>query len=111
MVSVMISLHTAVMLLALLGIGLNLLFLRWLQLRCPDEWERLGSPSIIVQDMSTGWRLTKYILGGHFRHLDEASVVRLGKLVRVFDWLWTLGWAAYVGLVLFVGIPLWLHWI
>jgi hypothetical protein len=98
--------------LAALGISLHILFMRRLQLQCPDEWERLGSPNpFLPNDARTGWRLTKYVMGGAFESLPDKGVVRVGRVLRTFEWLWICGWLLYIALVLFVAIPAWLHWI
>jgi hypothetical protein len=95
---------------AIVGISLHILFIRRLQQRCPDEWERLGSPNpLLPNNLQTGWRLTKYVLGGAFEHVSHKGVVRLGRILRLFEWVWVCGWLFYIGLVLFVVVPLWLR--
>src|SRR6266404_6037065 len=102
-------LEATVALLAVVGISLHVLFMRRLQLRCPQEWQRLGSPNpYLANDVRTSWRLTKYVLSGRFRQLPEASVVRLGHTLRIFGWIWFSGWGLYIALILFVAIPAWL---
>ncbi len=96
--------------LAVLGIALHMFFMRKLQLQCPDEWERLGAPNpFLPNDPQTSWRLTKYVMGGAFKALPDKRVVRLGRILRVFEWLWVCGWTFYILLVAFVLIPLWLR--
>jgi hypothetical protein len=108
----MTPIQASVAALAVLGISLHIWFMRRLQLECPDEWERLGSPNpFLPNDMKTGWRLTKYVMRGAFETLPEKRVVRLGRILRVFEWFWVCGWGLYIALVLFVAIPAWLHWI
>ena len=108
----MTPLQTSVLVLAIIGISLHIWFMRRLQLLCPDEWERLGSPNpFLPNDMKTGWRLTKYVMRGAFETLPDKRVVRLGRMLRVFEWFWVCCWGLYIGLVLFVAIPAWLHWI
>jgi hypothetical protein len=69
---------------AVVGIGLRIISFRRLQLRCPEEWQRLGSPNpFLPNDARTGWRLTKYVMRGGFRHLPETSLVRLGHILCV----------------------------
>jgi len=98
--------------LAVVGISLHILFMRRLQLQCRDEWERLGSPNpFFPNDAQTGWRLTKYVMSGAFETLPNTRVVRLGRILRVFEWVWVCGWVLYILLVLFVAVPAWLHWI
>ena len=92
--------------LAAVGISLHIWFMRRLQVQCPDEWERLGSPNpFLPNDMKTGWRLTKYVMRGAFETLPDRRVVRLGRTLRVFEWFWVCGWGLYIALVLFVAIP------
>jgi hypothetical protein len=98
--------------LAVIGISLHILFMQRLQLQCPDEWVRLGSPNpFLPNDARTGWRLTKYVMRGAFETLPDKRVVQLGRILRVFEWLWVCGWTLYIALVLFVAIPAWRHWI
>jgi hypothetical protein len=63
--------------LAALGISFHIPFMRRLQLQCPDEWERLGSPSpFLMNGMKTGWRLMKYVMRGAFETLPDKRVGR-----------------------------------
>jgi hypothetical protein len=96
----------------IVAIPLHMMFFRRLQLRCPKEWQRLGSPNpFLPNDARTGWRLTKYVMGAGFKHLPETSLVRLGRILCVLEWIWVSAWVLYIALVLFVAIPAWLHWI
>jgi hypothetical protein len=106
----MTTIGLSVAALALLGISLHIIFMRRLQFQCRDEWQRLGSPNpFLPNDLQTGWRLTKYVMGGAFESLPDKSVVRLGRVLRAFEWLWVCAWALYIALVLFVAVPLWLR--
>lgn len=97
---------------AVAGILVHITFFRRLQVRCPDEWQRLGSPNpFLMNDMRTGWRLTRYVMSGEFRKLPEMNVVRLGRILRVLEWIWVSAWVLYTAVVLFIAIPAWLHWI
>jgi hypothetical protein len=100
----------SVAVLAVLGIALHIFFMRKLQLKCPDEWERLGSPNpFLPNDPQTSWRLTKYVMGGAFETLPDKGVVRVGQILRVFEWSWVCGWTSYVALIAFVMVPLWVR--
>jgi hypothetical protein len=96
--------------LAVLGIALHIFFMRKLQLQCPDEWERLGSPNpFLPNDPQTSWRLTKYVMSGAFETLPDRGVVRVGRILRVFEWSWVCGWTLYIALIAFVMVPLWVR--
>jgi hypothetical protein len=108
----MTPIQVIVLAFAIVGIALHITLFRRLQLRCPDEWQRLGSPNpFLPNDVRTGWRLSKYVMRCGFRHLPETSLVRLGHILCVLEWIWVSGWSLYIALVLFVAIPAWLHWI
>src|SRR4051794_23488909 len=89
----MSTIAVALAALAAIGISLHIVFMRRLQLYCPDEWERLGSPKpFSPNDAKTGWRLTKYVMRGAFETLPDKRLVRLGRILRMFEWLWVCGW-------------------
>ena len=72
----MTPVQVTVALLALVAISLHVLFMRRLQLRCPEEWHLLGSPNpYLANDIRTSWRVTNYVMSGGFRQLPEVSLV------------------------------------
>ena len=87
-----------------------MLFFYRLRLRCPAEWERLGSPDpFLPEDVATGWRLTKYIMRAGFGHLEDRGLIALGRVLCVLEWVWTVGWAVLVGLALIAILLSWFH--
>ena len=58
---------------------------RLLRTRHPDVYESLGSPTLILNNsIRNGWLFTRFLLGGHFRDIDDTETVRLCQFMRVF---------------------------
>ena len=77
--SLIISLNGFVAVFAIVAIAIHMMFFRRLQLRCPEEWERLGSAKpFLPNDVRTGRVLTNYIMRGRFAHIRDHGVVTLG---------------------------------
>ena len=92
------SLPSVIIALAVIGIGLHMLFFYRLRRDCYDEWTRLGSPNpFLPNDPGAGWQITKYVLGGGFEGLSDKRLVTLGRLLRCYEWFYVV---VFVGFVL-----------
>lgn len=84
--SLIISLSGFVAVFAIVAIAIHMMFFRRLQLRCPEEWERLGSAKpFLPNDVRTGRVLTNYIMRGRFAHIRDHGVVTLGWVLCVLE--------------------------
>jgi hypothetical protein len=87
-VSLVISLSGFVAVFAIVAIAIHMTFFRRLQLRCLEEWERLGLPNpYLPNDVKTGRLLTRYIMRGSFAHIRDPGVVVLGWVLCVLEWI------------------------
>ena len=83
--------------LAVIGIGLYMLFFYRLRRDCCDEWTRLGSPSpFLPSDPRKNWEITKYILGGVFERLPNRRLVTLGRVLRCYGWVYVSAFIVFV---------------
>ena len=58
---------------------------RLLRTRHPAVYDSLGRPTLILNNsIRNGWLFTRFLLGGHFRDIDDTETVRLCQFMRVF---------------------------
>src|SRR5205823_3286120 len=51
---------------------------RLLRTRHPAVYDSLGRPTLILNNsIRNGWLFTRFLLGGHFRDIDDTETVRL----------------------------------
>ena len=49
---------------------------------------RFAEPIFSPDNIRTGWEITKYILTGCFERLPDNKLVKLGRLLRLYDWFY-----------------------
>jgi hypothetical protein len=78
---------STIVVMAVIAIGLHMMFFYRLRRDCHEEWVRLGSPSpFLANDTELAWRLAKYVLTGSFERLPDKNVVSLGRTLRYVEW-------------------------
>lgn len=91
------TLPTVVIILAAIGIALHILFFYRLRRDCSEEWMRLGSPNpFLPNDSRSGWEITKYVLSGGFEQLADRRLVKLGRVLRYYEWFCVLAFCGFV---------------
>ncbi len=55
---------------------------RILRTRHPETYEKLGRP--VLFSRKNGLAGMRFILGGHFRELDDPELLRFGRFLRIF---------------------------
>ena len=82
---------------AVIGVALHMLFFYRLRRDCHHEWVRLGSPNpFLVNDAKLAFEIAKYVLTGSFEGLPDGRLVKLGRLLRYYEWFYVMGFFALV---------------
>ncbi len=82
--------------LAIIGIALHILFFYRLRRDCRDEWIDLGSPNpFLPNDARSGWAITKYVLSGSFERLPDKRLVKLGRVLRYYEWFYIIAFSSF----------------
>jgi hypothetical protein len=88
--------------LAAIGIALHILFFYRLKRDCHSEWVRLGSPNpFLPNDVESSRIITKYILRGYFERLPNKGLVRLGRVLRYYEWFFIIAFLGFALLFLY----------
>ena len=72
--------------------------LRLLRTRQPDVYDRLGRPTLILNNnVQNGWLFTRFLLGGHFTDIVDTETLFVCRFLRVFAF-------AYTALLVFIVV-------
>jgi hypothetical protein len=97
-----VSFRIVVALVVIVGISLQLMFFHRLRRRYPNEWVRLGSPSLFrPSNIQSGWQIAKYFWTGEFAKVPDKSIVRLGRVVQLYNWFGLIGFLTLTGLIFY----------
>jgi hypothetical protein len=77
--------------------------LHWLlRRRQPEVFDSLGRPTLILNNtVGNGWAFLRFLLGGHFRKIDDPAIVRLCRFMRVFFFVYCV---LFVTLLVFLAL-------
>ncbi len=73
---------------------------RILRTRHPQIWNRIGRPTLFLNNtVQNGLVTIRFLLAGHFRELDDPTLVRLGSFMQVFFYAYTVIFISLVALM------------
>lgn len=94
----------ALFLAALVWLVLMSRLYRILRTRHPETYEQLGRPTLFLNNSpQNGIATVRFLLGGHFRQLNDPELLRLGVFMQVFFYAYMVYFVSLVVLMFTSG--------